>query len=102
MSPPNGNNATNTSEALIESTLLDLVTQRGAGKSICPSEVARAVNPEDWRPLMAEVRTKAKELVLQGKILVTQRGEPVDLDTAKGPVRLTLNNSGTASASLSP
>lgn len=101
MSPPNGNNATNTSEALIESTLLDLVTQRGAGKSICPSEVARAISPEDWRPLMAEVRTKAKELVLQGKILVTQRGEPVDLDTAKGPVRLTLNNSGTASASLS-
>ena len=60
-----------------------LAEARGPGKSFCPSEAARAL-AADWRPLMADVRRVAAGLPLQA----TQRGMPVDLATARGPVRL--------------
>jgi hypothetical protein len=70
-------------------TILELLEQRDAGKTICPSEAARALGgDEDFRPLMDLVRDAADELVKAGRIEVTQRGEPVDLDRAKGPIRL--------------
>jgi len=56
-------------------------------RSICPSEVARACG-DDWRPLMEAVRCAAHELVLEGHLVVTQRGQVVDVTTARGPVRL--------------
>jgi hypothetical protein len=37
---------------------------------------------------MDAVRDAARELVAEGEIEVTQRGEVVDLDAARGPVRL--------------
>jgi hypothetical protein len=37
---------------------------------------------------MPLVRDAARELVGAGEIEVTQRGTPVDLDTARGPIRL--------------
>jgi Protein of unknown function (DUF3253) len=70
-------------------TILELLEQRDAGKSICPSEAARALGgDEGFRPLMDLVRDAADELVKAGRIEVTQHGEPVDLDRAKGPIRL--------------
>jgi len=80
-------------KAGLESEILRLLAERGLGKTICPSEVARAVAGEeraDWEPLMEPVRTAAARLVAQGKIVVTQRGRVVDGVTAKGPVRLRL------------
>lgn len=72
----------------IETLILTLVEQRGPGKTICPSEVARAIDPEDWRPLMAAVRAVAASMAADGRVQVTQRGEVVDINTARGPVRL--------------
>lgn len=77
-------------QAELERTLLELLATRGPGKSICPSEAARRVQPDDWRPLMKATRAVAAKLVTEGRIVVTQRGEPVDLGTAKGPIRLQL------------
>jgi hypothetical protein len=37
---------------------------------------------------MDAVRDAARELVAEGEIEVTQRGEVVDLDAARGPIRL--------------
>ncbi len=69
--------------------ILDLLAERDAGKTICPSDAARALGGDDgFRPLMDIVRDAAGELVGEGRIEVTQRGEPVDLDGAKGPIRL--------------
>ena len=74
--------------ALISRSIRKLLRERGAGKSICPSEVARDIEPDAWRDVMAEVRAAASKLVTAGEIVVTQRGEPVDIATARGPIRL--------------
>jgi predicted transcriptional regulator len=63
--------------------ILKLLAQRDEGKTICPSEAARAVGVD-----MDTVREAARELVSEGEIVVTQRGEVVDLDAARGPIRL--------------
>jgi Protein of unknown function (DUF3253) len=69
--------------------ILELLAQRDPGKTICPSDAARALGgDEGFRPLMDVVRDAAGDLVDEGLIEVTQHGEPVDLDRARGPVRL--------------
>lgn len=74
---------------LIAEIILDIAHQRGVGKTLCPSEVAKRV-AEDWRPLMPEVRRVAAELAGKGTIVVTQKGLPVAVATARGPIRLGL------------
>jgi hypothetical protein len=56
--------------------------------SICPSDAARAVDPEGWRRLMPAARAAAGRLAAAGEVEVTQRGEVVDVGTARGPVRI--------------
>lgn len=73
----------------VEAAILDLATKRGAKKTLCPSEVARALDP-DWRPLLPEVRAAAKRLQAAGRIQATQGGAPVDPVAATGPIRLGL------------
>lgn len=70
----------------MRAAILDLVLQRGRGKSLCPSEVAKALSP-DWRPLMPEVRRVAADIA---EIVATQNGVEVDPRTARGPIRLRL------------
>ena len=81
-------------DAQLEAKILELLAQRGADKTICPSEAARALaNPDDpttWQPLMEPARAAARRLVATGKILITQSGHTVDPSTAKGPIRLRL------------
>jgi hypothetical protein len=78
----------------LEGKILRLLSERGAGKTICPSEAARAVAESDerevWEPLMEPARAAARRLVAAGKITVTQHGVEVDSATAKGPIRLRL------------
>ncbi len=69
--------------------ILDLLAARDPGKTICPSEAARALGGDDgFRPLMAVVREAARTLVEAGRIEVTQSGRPVDIDRARGAIRL--------------
>ena len=70
----------------VEQTILAIL--EGRTGTMCPSEVARAIAPDDWRPLMPVVREAAASLVASGEIEVTQGGEVVDLATARGPIRL--------------
>jgi hypothetical protein len=67
--------------------ILDLALRRGRAKSLCPSEVAKAMAPEDWRALMPEVRRVAADIP---EIMATQNGVEVDPVTARGPIRLRL------------
>jgi len=72
-----------------ERAILDLLARRDAGKTICPSEAARALGGDDgFRPLMGVVREAAGALADQGSIEVVQKGRPVDLGAARGPIRL--------------
>ncbi len=77
----------------LETEILRLLAERAKGKTICPSEAARAVGGDDrvaWEPLMEPARAAARRLVAQGKIVITQDGTVVDGSTAKGPIRLRL------------
>ena len=75
-----------TDEAL-ESEILRLLERR-SGKTICPSEAARGVEPEGWRDLMEAARQAARRLVAKGEVVITQGGRVVDASTAKGPIRI--------------
>ena len=78
-------------DAQIEETLLDLVAARGAGKTVCPSEVARALggpHPDGWSPLMQPVRRVAVRLAKAGRIAILRKGRPVDPDDFRGVYRL--------------
>jgi hypothetical protein len=74
----------------LQRTILELLSRRRGGATICPSEAARAVaGPgNDWRPLMGEARSAAAGLVEAGEVVITQRGQVVDLATARGPIRI--------------
>ncbi len=87
-----------TREAELEEVILRLLRERGAGKTICPSEAARTVagkgtlsnDATAWQPLMEPARAAARRLVASGTIDMTQGGHAVDPSTAKGAVRLRL------------
>jgi hypothetical protein len=72
--------------ARIRAAILDLALRRGREKSLCPSEVAKAL-AADWRPLMPDVRAVAAGMP---EIVATQGGREVDPVTARGPIRLRL------------
>jgi hypothetical protein len=68
--------------------ILQLAEARGPTGSICPSEVARALNDE-WRPLMKGVRAAAVALAREGRLQILRKGKPVtDLDDLRGVIRL--------------
>jgi hypothetical protein len=72
-----------------EAAILRLLERRDPGKTICPSDAARVLgDDEGFRPLMPLVRDAARALVAAGRIEVTQSGQPVDLDAARGAIRL--------------
>lgn len=76
-------------DARLEAAILELLSKRDRGATICPSEAARAVEPDDWKPLMERTRRAARRLARQDKVLITQGGKPVDPDGVRGPIRLT-------------
>lgn len=74
--------------ARLRGLIIELLDRRAPGKTICPSDAARALAGANFRPLMDAARAAAAELVAEGQIEVTQRGEVVDIAQARGPIRL--------------
>ena len=72
----------------LEQAILALLAERPS--TICPSEAARRVRPDDWRDWMEPARQAARRLVEQRRIEITQSGRVVDPSAAKGPIRLRL------------
>jgi len=58
------------------------------GTTICPSDAARVVGGADWRDVVPLAREVAHDLVGQDVVVVQQKGEPVDVRDARGPVRI--------------
>jgi hypothetical protein len=74
----------------IETAILDLIAARGPGKTICPTDAARALDAEAWRRLLPQVRATAVGLARSGKIAIFRHGKPVDPSAFKGVYRLGL------------
>ena len=72
----------------ISETILSMADERGPEKSTCPSEVARRLFPDDWRNHMKEIVDEAIELHNQAKVVITQKGLPIDVNHIKGPIRI--------------
>ncbi|MBJ7478871.1 DUF3253 domain-containing protein [Rhodococcus sp. (in: high G+C Gram-positive bacteria)] len=72
----------------LSAKIRELLSARSPTSSICPSDVARAAAPDNWRPLMEPVREAARRMVADGEVQITQGGEVVDPESARGPIRI--------------
>jgi hypothetical protein len=77
--------------ARIETAILALLAAAGAGRTVSPTDAARALEPgADWHLLMPAVRRAAVKLALDGRIVITRKGRPIDPNDFKGVYRLGL------------
>lgn len=72
----------------VAEVIIRMATERGPGKTICPSEVARAMFAQNWRNHMNEIRDTAIKLQQQGKVSITQKGVEISVEDIKGPIRI--------------
>lgn len=82
--------------------LLDKLHSRKYPKTICPSEIPRALSKSnlasmgltDWRDLMPRVRTMLFDMRSEGQVEILQKGEVISasktLDDVRGPIRARL------------
>ncbi|MGW7066941.1 DUF3253 domain-containing protein [Streptomyces sp. NPDC054855] len=78
-------------ERRLERAIVELLDERAAEATICPSDAARAVYEGDddgWRALMEPARRAARRLVTAGEVEITQGGRPIDPEKARGPIRI--------------
>jgi hypothetical protein len=79
--------------AALETVILRLLAERGPGKTVSPTEAARALvgdDPKRWGALMQPVRQIAVRLAQEGRLVITRKGKPVDPADFKGVYRLGL------------
>ena len=80
----------------LEDTILRLCGEKGAGKSVDPTEVAKsfaAARGEDdlaWRRWLSHVRGAAVGLARQGRLVIYRKGKPADPDDFRGVWRMGL------------
>lgn len=73
----------------IRDAMLRLLAERDGDKTICPSEVAREIDPADWRRLMPSIRSEAVAMAGRKEIEIRQKGEVVSPDgEIRGPIRI--------------
>lgn len=69
--------------------ILNLLQSRAKGQTICPSEILE-INDPNLKSNMEEVRQSARLLAHKGLIEITQKGQVVNPDNFRGPIRLRL------------
>lgn len=75
----------------IRRCLFELLTARGRGRTVCPSEVAQtaaAGRGRRWQDLMPSVHAVARTLAQAGVIEAIQHEAVVDPALVRGPIRL--------------
>ncbi len=77
----------------IKKIILKLSFARGEDKTICPSEVAREIFGDNWRPEMQNVRDAAFDLAAKNLVIIMQKGKKVDPVDIKGPIRIRIQSS---------
>lgn len=75
-------------KSILETAIMEMGRQRN-GNNFCPSEIVRWIFPQDWRKFMPDIQEEMMRLYNEGKIIVLQKGEPVEKEKMpKGPVRI--------------
>jgi Protein of unknown function (DUF3253) len=75
----------------IRAEILRQCAARAPNRSICPSEVARALWPTEWREHMDKVRCVGTQLARASEIQITQRGSVRDPhEEIRGAIRYQL------------
>ncbi|MEL7468134.1 MAG: DUF3253 domain-containing protein [Pseudomonadota bacterium] len=74
----------------IAAAILGVLAERDPGKTICPSEAARRLDPDHWRRLMTPVREVAKSMVREGRLEIRRKGEIISPEDVRGVIRLAL------------
>lgn len=69
---------------------MKLAGQCGPEKTFCPSEAARAADPENWRGLKEAVRNAVLALRGEDRIQIEQNGQKIIGDQFSGTNRLRL------------
>ena len=64
-------------ERSARTAIQELLLERDAGATICPSEAARRIGGDDWRTAMDRVHKAAAELAAEGHVRLSQRGNTV-------------------------
>ena len=83
----------------LEETILRLCAERGADKSICPTDAAKAfaaARGEDdlaWRRWLTQVRSTAVGMARNGTLIIYRKGKPADPEDFRGVYRLGLPRS---------
>ena len=78
-------------DATVQAAVRALAQSRGTASSLCPSEVARALDADQWRRLMPVVRQAVAALARAGEVEVLQRGRVQSPDDPwRGPIRIRL------------
>jgi hypothetical protein len=77
--------------AEIEATILRLLEEAGAGKTISPTDAARAlIEGSEWHVLMPGMRRAAVKLALAGRLVIYRKGKAADPNDFRGVYRLGL------------
>ena len=75
----------------IEAAILRLLDEAGAGKTVSPTDAARALTDgSEWNVQMPGVRRAAIKLALDGRLVIYRKGKPADPNDFKGVYRLGL------------
>ena len=73
---------------LIRSRIMALLSAHGPDRSATPTDVARELDPENWRRYLKPVRHAAADLARAGQIEILRKGKRVDPDNVRGVIRL--------------
>ena len=74
-----------TDPADIEATILRLLEEQPAGKTISPVDAANTLSPGPrWHLQMPGIRRAAIRLALDGRIVIYRKGKPADPNDFKG------------------
>lgn len=74
----------------IEAAVRALLHSRRPGATICPSEPARIVDGQSWRPLLPTVRATAAAMAARGEVVVLRGGRRLVRDLTTGVLRYRL------------
>jgi hypothetical protein len=84
---------------MIDMIITDLCSHSGPGRTICPTQAARALcqhqaidgpppGPDDWHAFLPLIRRRAVALAREGRLVIYRKGKPISPDDMRGVCRL--------------